>query len=73
VVVPIASETDAAQSIEAMAPHFKEHGEEAVGHVINKAGGTYHCVNLALGPLFGSIAGRGNWPDASGISSSSTW
>lgn len=32
-----------------------------LGTAMPKAGGSYYYVNHALGPLFGSIAGLGNW------------
>src|SRR6056297_3373381 len=32
-----------------------------LGTAMPKAGGSYYYVNHALGPLFGSIAGWGNW------------
>ncbi|MFC7128416.1 amino acid permease [Haloferax chudinovii] len=32
-----------------------------LGTAMPKAGGSYYYVNHALGPLFGSIAGMGNW------------
>jgi len=32
-----------------------------LGTAMPKAGGSYYYVNRALGPLFGSIAGWGNW------------
>ena len=32
-----------------------------LGTAMPKAGGSYYYVNYALGPLFGSIAGWGNW------------
>jgi amino acid transporter/nucleotide-binding universal stress UspA family protein len=32
-----------------------------LGTAMPKAGGSYYYVNHALGPLFGSVAGMGNW------------
>ena len=32
-----------------------------LGTAMPKAGGSYYYVNHALGPLFGSVAGWGNW------------
>ncbi|RYJ15411.1 amino acid permease, partial [Halogeometricum borinquense] len=32
-----------------------------LGTAMPKAGGSYYYINHALGPLFGSIAGMGNW------------
>ena len=32
-----------------------------LGTAMPKAGGSYYYVNHALGPLFGSVAGLGNW------------
>ena len=40
---------------------FTAFSASELGTAMPKAGGSYYYVNHALGPLFGSVAGLGNW------------
>ena len=40
---------------------FTAFSASELGTAMPKAGGSYYYVNHALGPLFGSVAGMGNW------------